>query len=260
MPYLNVDLAYFTHRKTIRLVGLLGRGAEVLPIKLWSHCGVHHAESGKLTSYGPEEIEAVAGWWGEKGRAVEAMLTVGFLDHDKEGNLQVHDWFDHAGHLAAFKKRARTAAKARWRLYATSNALSNAKSKTKQCPSRGKAQLGKVPKDLNSEGRGEAFEAFYAAYPKKVAKPQALKAWNKQAATVGPDVIMAALDKHKHQEQWQKENGKFIPHPATWLNQHRWNDELAKPGDSGTAGMERDAEGYLLTPLEKLRLRKGGKL
>jgi hypothetical protein len=136
MPYLNLDLAYFNHRKTVRLVGLLGRGAEVLPIKLWSYCGMHHAESGRLTSYGPEEIETAAGWWGEKGRAVEAMVTVGFLDKDDSGNFQVHDWLDHAGHLVAFKKRAISAAKRRWKKYATSNA----KRISKQCSSRGKAQ------------------------------------------------------------------------------------------------------------------------
>lgn len=142
MPYLNVDLDYFTHRKTVRLVGILGRGAEVLPIKLWSYCGKYHAESGKLTSYGPDEIEAAAGWWGEKGRALEALMTVGFLEKDRAGNFQVHDWLEHAGHLAAFKKRAKTAAKKRWSKYASSIASS----KDKQCPSRGVVKPSKIPK------------------------------------------------------------------------------------------------------------------
>lgn len=155
MPYLNVDLAYFTHRKTIRLVGLLGRGAEVLPIKLWSYCGMHHAESGRLTSYGPEEIETVAGWWGEKGRAVEALLTVGFLERDEGGNFQVHNWLEHAGHLAAFKKRAKSAAKERWARYASSIPRSKAKSKVKQSPSRGKARSSPViPKSEEGECKG----------------------------------------------------------------------------------------------------------
>ena len=148
MPYLNVDLAFFTHRKTIRLVGLLGRGAEVLPIKLWSYCGMHHAESGKLTSYGSEEIESVVGWWGEKGRAVEAMLTVCFLERDDSGNFQVHDWFEHAGHLAAFKKRAKSAAKKRWAKYASSIS----KRGGKQSPSRGKVGKDRSLKSYSSEG------------------------------------------------------------------------------------------------------------
>ena len=30
----------------------------------------------------------------------------------------------------------------------------------------------------------------------------------------------------KQTEQWKKDNGKFIPYPATWLNQERWTDEI----------------------------------
>lgn len=59
---------------------------------------MHHAEDGKLTSYGPEEIETVAGWWGEKGRAVEAMLKVEFL---KPGYIVV-DWPGRRGDPISF--------------------------------------------------------------------------------------------------------------------------------------------------------------
>ena len=38
--------------------------------------------------------------------------------------------------------------------------------------------------------------------------------------------IMAALERHKTSAQWAEDGGKYIPHPATWLNQHRWTDEL----------------------------------
>ena len=67
MPYLNLDLNYFDHIKTKRLVGLLGRGSEVLPIRLWCACGKHRAESGKLDGYSAQEIESLVEWWGESG-------------------------------------------------------------------------------------------------------------------------------------------------------------------------------------------------
>jgi hypothetical protein len=38
--------------------------------------------------------------------------------------------------------------------------------------------------------------------------------------------MLQALEKQKRSEQWQKDNGKFIPHAATWLNGKRWEDEL----------------------------------
>lgn len=38
--------------------------------------------------------------------------------------------------------------------------------------------------------------------------------------------ILKALEMVKQTEQWEKDNGKFIPYPATWLNQERWTDEI----------------------------------
>jgi hypothetical protein len=119
VPYLNLDLDYWTNRKTVRLIGLLGVGAEILPLRLWTYVAKHHPETGHLKGYMAEELESAAGWTGIKGKMVDAMLTVGFLENIGDG-FKVHGWLDHAGHLAAFKKRAKTAAKRRWRNYALS--------------------------------------------------------------------------------------------------------------------------------------------
>jgi hypothetical protein len=114
MPYLNLDLDYFTHPKTMRLIGLLGRAAEVLPIRLWAYCGKHFAEDGRLTDHSPQEIESLTGWWGKEGAAVEAMLKVGFMKKVKNG-YQVHDWKDYQGHIGALKERNRKVAINRWK-------------------------------------------------------------------------------------------------------------------------------------------------
>lgn len=37
---------------------------------------------------------------------------------------------------------------------------------------------------------------------------------------------MTAVERQKCSDQWTQNNGQFIPHPATWLNQGRWDDEL----------------------------------
>jgi hypothetical protein len=71
------------------------------------------------------------------------------------------------------------------------------------------------------------FEAFWAAYPKKVKKQEAVSAWKK----LGPDealtaAIMRAIDSAKGSPDWRKENGRYIPHPSTWLNGRRWEDEF----------------------------------
>lgn len=70
------------------------------------------------------------------------------------------------------------------------------------------------------------FDHFWEAYPKKKSKGQAKKAWTKinpQATFL--ETIMQSLEKAKNSGQWQKENGRFIPYPATWLNSEGWSDE-----------------------------------
>ena len=72
-----------------------------------------------------------------------------------------------------------------------------------------------------------SFDEFWAAYPKKKAKEDARKAW----AKLKPDealgkAIIKAVEDAKKTKDWQKEKGKYIPHPATYLNGKRWEDEM----------------------------------
>lgn len=71
------------------------------------------------------------------------------------------------------------------------------------------------------------FAAFWEVYPRKVAKKAALKAW--QAAKDKPDLekILQAISMQCKSESWRKDGGAFIPHPSTWINQGRWDDQPA---------------------------------
>lgn len=71
------------------------------------------------------------------------------------------------------------------------------------------------------------FDAFWKAYPKKVGKGAAQKAFGRLKVT--DELLKAMLDAievQKRGEQWQKDGGQYIPNPSTWLNQQRWEDEL----------------------------------
>jgi len=74
-----------------------------------------------------------------------------------------------------------------------------------------------------------AFQSFMELYPKKQGKLDAWKAWN-QTAEIRPDdeQLMSALNMSMQQEGWQKDGGKYIPLPATYLRQGRWMDEEVK--------------------------------
>lgn len=75
------------------------------------------------------------------------------------------------------------------------------------------------------QDRGIDFERFWEAYPRKVAKADALKAFEKNVPEPLLATVLNALEKQKRSESWIKDGGKFIPYPATWLNGKRWEDE-----------------------------------
>lgn len=70
----------------------------------------------------------------------------------------------------------------------------------------------------------DKFEEFWKEYPKKVGKREAYRAFKK--AKVPLQELLDAIRKQKRSAMWAKENGRFIPNPATWLNQGRWEDQV----------------------------------
>lgn len=69
------------------------------------------------------------------------------------------------------------------------------------------------------------FEEFWAAYPRKVAKAVARKSFARLTEQQQLDACKAI---NKHITYWKTKETEleFVPHPATWLNQERWEDEL----------------------------------
>jgi hypothetical protein len=75
--------------------------------------------------------------------------------------------------------------------------------------------------NLDAETRGAAFDVFWESWPKKQDKSAALRAWMKIPVSEYA-AITAGLGKWLKSEQWAR---GVIPHPATWLNKKRWQDE-----------------------------------
>ena len=99
-------------------------------------------------------------------------------------------------------------------------------------PKEKEKEKEKENKKQKQKQNGERFERFWAAYPRKTAKPDARRKFE----SIDPDedllkVMLDAIEKQKRSDQWTKDGGQFIPYPATWLNQRRWEDEVqpAKP-------------------------------
>lgn len=80
--------------------------------------------------------------------------------------------------------------------------------------------------------RDDGFEAFWAAYPKRRQRGQAERAWAR--IRPGPELqarILAAINAAKASKDWLDHDGRYIPHPATWLNGKGWTDDMTSaPG------------------------------
>jgi len=72
-----------------------------------------------------------------------------------------------------------------------------------------------------------SFEHWWAEYPKKVGKLDAMKAWRQVAAHFPPiEQMLSLLQQQKLTEMWLEDAGKYIPYPASYLRAGRFLDEL----------------------------------
>ena len=72
----------------------------------------------------------------------------------------------------------------------------------------------------------ELFDSFWKLYPRKEAKPQALRTFEK----LGIDeetlpLLLKELERQSKMKDWKHINTKFIPLAQTWLNRRDWEEE-----------------------------------
>ncbi len=83
------------------------------------------------------------------------------------------------------------------------------------------------------KGGSERFEEFWTMYPVKASKKTCLEKWKKLHLDSIADYILVKL-----YEQIQKDDGwknGYCPNPLTYINQHKWDDEIKLPKKSGNA-------------------------
>ena len=113
-------------------------------------------------------------------------------------------------------------------------------SKNRQHPSRAAR-----PRSRSSrEGEHPLFAEFYDAYPRKVDRKDAAKAF----AKLDPNrdllaVMLRAIEAQGLAKRCADGDEQYVPHPATWLNKERWkarDGSVANARSGGGAGLNRD--------------------
>lgn len=90
------------------------------------------------------------------------------------------------------------------------------------------------PKRLAKVIQIDSFEEFYAAYPRKVGRGQAEKAYRTALKSTTHEEIMQGLNAQI--PKLNRTGQQYRPHPATWLNGRRWEDETGIPNDPNNDG------------------------
>ena len=102
----------------------------------------------------------------------------------------------------------------------------------KLCSSSVVTQAREVEEEIEVEKKKSkysiGFESFWSIYPRKIAKHKAYSAWKNHTKNVKVAAIIDSLKSQIQSEAWQKENGMYIPHPTSWINGRRWEDEVGK--------------------------------
>lgn len=221
------------HPKTIKLVRRCGEKSFRCLIRLWCWARDNKPD-GKLAGMPDEDIEIAAGWDGEPGQFIQTLRDVLFLD-----GSDLHDWEKHQGWACGQTQRsehARKAAKAKWDKKMLGQCSGIAGAEGEQCsgdapspnPLPSPLPLPSPPpspKKKEPFAHADAFAAFWMEYPRKVGKEKTIKAWKK----VSPSAHVKIMEALTVQSASWAERGEpeFIPYPASWLNQKRWEDETA---------------------------------
>lgn len=210
--YVRLQTSFWTHRKTLRLRASIGDDALWIPPRLWSYAAMNQPD-GDFSNYSATELGMLLGYAKGGQALLEALQQASFLD-----GMKIHGWEEHNGYHDVFAKRAKTAAKERWKIErAKKRELlkkeMNREEKTRQEPS--------IASSIACE-----FDEFWKAYPRKIGKGTAETAWKKHGCKDLLPQILTAVRQCKISSDWSRDGGQYIPYPATWLNRKGWDDEM----------------------------------
>lgn len=243
---IRISVTLKNHPKLRRLTKRIGLVAMQCLVYLWIEAAQSKPD-GELTGWDEEDIAYVSGWEGNSLRYVNALMESGLVEK-ADGHYRIHDWAEHQPWAVGAKERSERARRAGLASAGKRRAHSESTASQPQVSSESTGSSTPIPSSpilsppthslpLSSSRElppianpllHDGFETLWEAYPRKVNKERALKAFIR----INPDdallqTMLDALAEQKEMDQWQDE--QFVPHLDTWLNDQRWEDEIEKP-------------------------------
>lgn len=192
-------------------------GASIPGLAALARVSVQDCETALGTLLSPDKYSRTKEHEGR--RIAEADGGWVLLNHEKYRAMQSADDRRERSRLAMAALRDRRKQKP------TVNIGEQSYPKLTQAEAEAEAELKKTPSLRSVSPPG--FEVLWKAYPRKIGKGAAVKAFVK----LKPDGAMLtkwidSIGRQKKSVGWTKDAGQFIPHLSTWLNGQRWEDEL----------------------------------
>ena len=225
--FISVAHGFPKHRKTVELSDKAFRHL----VTIWCENG-REGYDGKVTE---RQLLTVF-----TPRTLAEVVAVGFIDV-VEGGYQLHDadeWQETTDSIADLRKVRQEAG----RLGGKAKAERMAKAGKRVASATAKEQqtLPDVDVDVDVDEQQQpttkaspanstpvviasAFDRFWAAYPRKVGKDGARKMFATASRRVDPEVIVAGAERLRADPNLPAT--EYVPHPSTWLNAGRWDDE-----------------------------------
>lgn len=244
IPWIQVYSNLRTHPKTYRLAELLrlknNYEAVGLVVCLWLWAS-NNAPNGDLVQYPPSAIAEGIGWRKSPKSLVDGLQEAGWLDKDP---LRVHDWEEYAVLLMESLERQKQKTRERVQKHRKErrnvtpkkcNVTGNVTETLCNAPTRPDHTLPnhtlpdlppKSPEGDEVPGEKE-FEIFWDRYPKKWGREEALEVW--ESLTECWPKVMVGLEAWLGSEDWTKDGGRYIPRPAAFLADRRWQEGPSAP-------------------------------
>lgn len=142
------------------------------------------------------------------------LRAVGWLEVTENG-IRLPHFEEHNGQTA--KKRALTSVRMK--------RFRDAGSVTHASPEKRREE--KIDQSVSSGAGAPLFDEFWSSYPRRVGKKASEKSFYKLTNADQAKAVSAAKAYAEATAQWQPQDKQYIPHPATWLNQGRYEDDPA---------------------------------
>lgn len=239
MAYIESHQELGAHPKTKKAARLLSVSvpAVIGHLQLLWWWALDYAQDGDITAFDPQDIADAVMWPTAFQGFIDGLLGcgvgtgAGFLERSSDGRLLIHDWNDYAGKLIQkrFDNRERMRLARASNVQRTDNARAGLE---KSNVEKSNVENLKLPLDVDEfakkaaeRGTSADFERFYAAYPNKKNPGAAFKTYAKVTKIHPHAKIMAGLDRALNSQEWAKDEGRYIPYPASWLNADGFDSE-----------------------------------